>query len=120
RGGDGGGGGPAEAVRADGGAGRDDFQRPTRDGHRLRRPERGREIHYDAGNPRLGCGRRWHRRDRRATVLEPAAPADPRRLAAGRQSAAAEPHCPQPPPLPAPLPNPPHAPPCPTSTPPRP
>src|SRR5262249_37760707 len=84
----------------------EEVQGPTGDGHGVGGPGRGGEIPYEGGNPGFGWGRRWHRRDRRATVLEPAAPADPRRLAAGRQRAAAEPHCPQPPAVAGPLPRP--------------
>src|ERR1700724_509875 len=56
----------AQAVRPRARAGRDDVHRLSRSGHRLHRPERGGEIHHDAGDgtdqrpgrvPPCRCGR---------------------------------------------------------------
>ena len=64
------------------------------------------QVHHDAGDPRPGRRRRRQRADRRPAVPEPAAPAEPRRLAAGRRRPAAEPQRPQPPAVAGPLPGP--------------
>ena len=42
----------AQALRPDAGPGRDDVYCRARSGHRLRRAQRGREVHHDAGDPR--------------------------------------------------------------------
>ena len=68
----------AQAVRPDAGPGRHVVHRRARAGHRVRRPERGRQVHHDAGDPRPGRARRGHRAGRRAAVRGPAPPADAR------------------------------------------
>src|SRR5580693_4290777 len=89
----------AQAVRAGPGAGRHVVHRRARPGHRLRRPERGRQVHHHAGHTRPGRGRRGQGPGRRQAVRQPAAADAGPRLAAGRGRAAAEPYRPQPPAL---------------------
>ena len=45
----------------------------ARAGHRLRRAQRRRQVHHDAGDPRPGRGRRRHRAGRRPALPQPAA-----------------------------------------------
>src|SRR5215813_9357242 len=86
----------AQAVRAGAGAGRDELHGAARPGDRVHRAQRSRQVHHDAGDPGPGCAGRGNRAGRRAPLREPGAPADPARLAAGRQHAPAQPHRPQP------------------------
>ena len=58
----------AQAVRADAGAGRHDLRGHPGQGDRLRRPERGRQVDHDPGDPRPRRPRRGRRPDRRAAA----------------------------------------------------
>ena len=97
---------PAQELRPGAGAGRHDVHRRAGAGDRVHRPERGRQDHHDAGDPRPGRPRRGHRPGRRPPLRQPAVPAAPCRLPAGRRRAAAQPHRPQPPALAGALPGP--------------
>ena len=61
----------AQELRRDAGAGRHDVHRRAGAGDRVRRAQRGRQVHHDAGDPRPGRPRRGHRPGRRAAVRAP-------------------------------------------------